>query len=91
MDWMIVYVTDNLNEAHIVAGRLEHEGIKAIVDYMAGRSAIGITLGSWGEVRVLVHPSDYDMAEAILSDEPDMLEPGDDTIIYDEGWDDDTD
>lgn len=91
-EWMIVYVTNDISEAHIVAGRLRHEGIMAIIDHLAGMQAFGITLGAWGEVRVLVHPADFDLAEEILFDESDRLEPGDENIIYDdEDWDDDTD
>lgn len=81
--WMIVYVTHDLSEAHIVAGRLKSEGMMAIVDHMAGRSAIGISIGNWGEVRVLVHPNDYELAESILfPDLPDELEEQTDDIIY---------
>lgn len=83
--WMIVYITHNLPEAHIIVGRLKSEGIMAIVDHMAGMSAIGVTIGAWGEIRVLVHPKDYDLAESILfPEEPDELEDGEDNpdIVY---------
>lgn len=89
-EWMVAYVTHNLSEAHIVAGRLKHEGIPAIVNHMAGRSAIGITIGAMGEVRVLVHPQDYDMAQDILFPEgPDELPDSthDENTIYLDDWD----
>lgn len=86
--WIVIYITHNLPEAHIVAGRLEHEGIPAIVDYMAGRSALGLTIGTWGEVRVLVHPDDYEIAHLILfPDEPDQLPNNTNDINY--IWNDD--
>ncbi len=65
-EWMTVYITYNESEAHIVAGRLKYEGIQALVHRAIGGSAIGITIGSLGEVRVLVHPPDYDAAMAII-------------------------
>ncbi len=71
MNWITVYVTSSMGEAHIVQGRLEHEGIPAFIHYAAGRSALGITIGQLGEIMVGVHPEDYDHAMAVL--EPDGL------------------
>lgn len=89
--WMIAYITNDIQEAGIVAGRLKHEGIMAILDHMPGMSAFGLTLGSWGEVRVLVHPNDYDLALDILNPPgPDQLEGGPEgDFIYNDEWDDD--
>jgi hypothetical protein len=90
--WMVVHVTHNMGEAHIMAGRLQSEGIPAILDHMAGRDAIGITIGTWGEVKVLVHPGDYDEAlDLLFPEEPDALHDGesDDVIYYHEDDDDD--
>ena len=87
---MIVYITHDLSEAHIVAGRLQSESIPAIVDHAAGRSAIGITIGSFGEVRVLVHPANYDRAIEILFPEGvDALPDNTNRIIY--HWDEEDD
>ncbi|MFW5691594.1 MAG: putative signal transducing protein [Chloroflexota bacterium] len=91
---MVAYVTQSIPEAQIIAGRLQHEDIPAVVDYMTGRDAIGLTVGLWGEVRVLVHPRDYDMAMAILfPDEPDELpeRTQEDDVIYYDDWDADDD
>ncbi len=88
-EWMVIYVTQHLNDAEIVAGRLKHEGIPAFVDHMAGRSAIGLTLGMWGEVKVLVHPTNYDVAcEILFPDEPDELPDSthDENTIYYDDW-----
>ncbi len=89
-NWMIVYITHNINEAHIVSGRLKHEGIENVVDHMAGRSAIGITIGSLGEIRILVHEQEYEHALDILDpEEPDALSADNDQMIF--GLDDDID
>jgi hypothetical protein len=87
-EWIAVYITHNLPEAHIVAGRLEYEGIPAMVNQAIGRSAIGITIGRMGEVAVLVHPADYDRALEILDPEgPDELPDSTADVTY--HWDDD--
>jgi hypothetical protein len=85
-EWIVTYVTNNMAEAQIVAGRLKHEGIMAILDYMAGMGAIGISIGNMGEVRVLVHPNDYPLAQDILFPDVDnaLVEGDEDTIYYDE-------
>lgn len=82
--WMIVYTTPNHAEAHIIAGRLQHEGIQAIVDHAIGSQAIGITVNLMGEVRVLVHPSDYDAAMDILEAEDDVpaLDDSNADVVY---------
>jgi hypothetical protein len=66
-EWKVVYKTNQSGDAQIVAGRLEHEGIPTVLDHMTGRDAIGITIGNWGEIRVLVPPEQYDLANEILS------------------------
>lgn len=82
-EWISVYLTHNPTEAHIVAGRLKHEGIQAMVHQEAGASAIGINIGNLGEVKVLVHPEDYDEALAIIDpEEPEALPETTDDIVY---------
>lgn len=84
-EWMVVYITYNFLEAQIVAGRLESEGIQALVYQEPGANAIGIRIGRMGEVKVLVRADDYDTAEAILfPDEPDILPDDTDRIIFDD-------
>lgn len=82
--WMVAYITYDLMEAHIIVGRLQHEGIMAIVDHLVGRAAFGITLGMWGEVRVLVHPADFEDSQIILFPEgPELLDdPNETDTIY---------
>lgn len=88
---MVVYVTYNLAEAHIVAGRLQSEGIGALVHQEPAGSAIGITFGPLGEIKVLVEAPDYDAALALLEDDAyDTLPADTDQIIFDdEEFDDD--
>lgn len=84
---MSVYSTYSLPEAHIVAGRLQHEGIPALVHAPIGSVAMGIDLGA---INVLVHPENYAPALEIL--DPQSLRALPDTtddITY--HWDDDDD
>lgn len=67
--WHIIYTTPDAAEAHIIAGRLRASGITAILDRAPGMASIGITIGTLGETRVLVHPADYHAASSILSDD----------------------
>ena len=66
-DWIAVYVTHNLPEAHIIVGKLRTYDILAIIHQEAVAAAIGITLGNLGEIKILVSPADYDRAAALLS------------------------
>jgi hypothetical protein len=82
--WMSVFTAYHLSEAQIVAGRLQHEGIPALVTYPTGGMAMGIYLG---EVHVLVHPEHYARAISILDPEAlDELPDSTDDITY--LWDD---
>lgn len=85
-EWLVVFMTNNLPEAHIIAGRLKHEGIPAWVHQQAGANAFGITVGLLGEIRVLVEPHHYDQARAIIEGETSPEELSDDNarIIYDD-------
>lgn len=82
-EWMVAYVTYNFHEAHIIAGRLQSEDVAAMVYQQAGANAMGIHIGSLGEIRVLVHPQDYDLALNILyPEESDALPDDVDQIIF---------
>lgn len=70
--WMVAYVTHDLPDAYVVAGRLEHHRIPTLVHYTPGAGALGIHIGTLGAVYVLVHPRDYDLAMAII--DPDAAE-----------------
>lgn len=65
-EWIAVFITHNLPEAHIVLGKLEANSVPAIIHQEAGASALGITLGNLGEIKILVSPSDVDRAASLI-------------------------
>ncbi|MCY4538352.1 MAG: DUF2007 domain-containing protein [Chloroflexi bacterium] len=64
--WIVVYITNNLQEAHVLAGKLKANEIPALIHQEAGATALGITLGNLGEIKILVMPADYERSERIL-------------------------
>ncbi len=85
--WIAVFITHNLPEAHIVLGRLRAHDIPAMLHQEAGAAAIGITLGNLGEIKVLVSPADAERAaDLIYADARDQLEDSNDKVrlIWDE-------
>ena len=87
--WIAIYMTNSIHEAHIVAGKLEANDIRVMIHQEAGAAALGITLGHLGEVKVLVDAADYEKAAALLSPDDDRrLEANTDKfqlIWYDDG------
>ena len=93
-DWIAIYVTHNLPEAHIIVGKLRTYDIPAMLHQEAGATAIGITLGNLGEIKILVSPADYDRAvELLLPEEVERMEANNDRIqlIWPDDVDDETD
>jgi len=83
MEWMIVYTTNDLADAHIVAGRLKVEGINSFIQRESLAGILGIAYGALGEVNVVVSPDDYDRALVLLEpDELPALSDDNDEIIY---------
>ncbi len=66
-------MTHNTSEAHIVAGRLRSEGIPTQILTYAGGAALGITVGVFGEVRLLVPADEAERARAILESVAELL------------------
>lgn len=64
--WLVIYVTNNLQEAHVLAGKLKANQIPALIHQEAGSTALGITLGNLGEIKILVMPADRERAERLL-------------------------
>lgn len=83
-DFRIVYVTNSDFDARVVAGLLETNGVPALVHQEPAGSAMGITIGLLGEVKVAVRPEDYERALDILDSTPD------ETLLPDATPDDDT-
>lgn len=64
--WIAAYITHSLQEAHILLGKLQANNVPAMIHQEAGATALGITLGNLGEIKILVSPNDYDQAVALL-------------------------
>ena len=67
--WMSVFTTNDENEAHIIAGELEANGIMARLH----QDLVGVAFDQSGEITVLVDHRDYDQALVLLSHA--LLEP----------------
>lgn len=65
-DWIAVAITHSLPEAHIMAGKLRANDVPAMIHQEPGAAALGITLGSLGEIKVLVDSADYEQAADLL-------------------------
>ena len=93
-DWIAVQITHNLPEAHIIVGKLRTFDIPAMIHQEAGATAIGITLGNLGEIKILVSPADYDRALALLlPEDTEQLESNNDKfqLIWPDDAETDTD
>ena len=84
--WWVIYETHLESDAHIVAGRLRAEGIPTQILSYAGASAIGITVGVFGEIRLLVPAVAAARARALL-EAPAELSADNDRIIFPPGED----
>ena len=79
--WVAVYVTHNLPEAHILLGKLKAHDLPAMLHQEAGATALGITLGNLGEVKILVAPSDSERAlELLYPEDSERIEASNDKI-----------
>lgn len=63
-----VWVTSGLLQAEIVKGKLEVNGIPALLQYESLGPVMGLTLDGLGEVRVLVPADKADIARALLEE-----------------------
>jgi formate dehydrogenase assembly factor FdhD len=78
----------NSDEAELVCGFLENEGIPARVEHADARSILPTNLGQLGDVRVFVAQEDEQRAMALLKQREDDYEKLDDegeTVVTDEG------
>lgn len=64
-----VYVAWGQPEAEIVRGRLESEGIPAILRYESAGLVYGLTVDGLGKVEVLVPAAFASVAKALLANE----------------------
>ncbi len=63
--WIDIYTTYDESEAAIISGFLENEGISSRVE-SSRVSQIPVSVGKIGEIRILVHPEDFDKAAKIM-------------------------
>jgi hypothetical protein len=67
----------NPAEAHLAKSRLELEGIEAcLLDEDMGNIFMGLLIGSTGGIRLQVHESDTNRAQAILESDAEDSSPG---------------
>ena len=64
-----VYCAANELEAQVVKGRLESEGIPALLSYDATGPVLGLAVGTLAEVRVLVPATLAERAQEILAED----------------------
>ena len=91
---MVVYIATSEPEAYIVAGRLKSEGIETFVHQEPIARAYGFSVGTLGEIKVLVGAEDYDQALEILEEDAEADNSEDTDIVpdddaYDDDYDDD--
>ena len=88
--WITIFTTHDLQEAHIIAGKLRSYDIESMIHTVPGASALGITIGNLGEINVLIESQFYDEAYDILfPDDGNELENTTDKVQY--IWQDDGD
>jgi Putative prokaryotic signal transducing protein len=66
-DWAVLTVVDPL-EAEVLKAALETAGIPAVARQEASGRIIGLTIGSMGEVSLLVPEDRLDEARALIAD-----------------------
>lgn len=65
--WEVVISTSGITNAHIIAGRLEAEGIPYQLKYDAAGTIYAVTVDGLGEVKILVPCTCLQWAQEILS------------------------
>jgi hypothetical protein len=67
-DLVVVYVSQGPLAAEVARGKLEANGVVAILKYEAVGRAFGLTVDGLGRVEVLVRPEDEDAALSLLEE-----------------------
>lgn len=84
----IAIITTSIPEATMIAERLRSLGIPAMMHHEAGASAFALSVGSYGQARVLVPESFFNRAAGLLESDPALLdEPEDEDDGSDEYYD----
>ena len=66
-----VYTASGQIQAHVIKGRLESEGIPALLRYNSGSTVFALTVDGLGEVEILVPRAQAARAREILSQSED--------------------
>lgn len=66
--WVVIRTNISPGEAVIIRGRLESEGIPAVVQQEAMGAVLGLTVGPLGSAKVLVPEPQAEQALAILAE-----------------------
>jgi Putative prokaryotic signal transducing protein len=85
--WVEIANTANSDEAELIQGFLEAEGIESQVEH-AEAHMLPTNVGQLGDVRVYVPAADTDRARALLQErdqEFEKLKDDDDTVVTDDG------
>ncbi len=64
-----IYTTGGLIKAQVIKSKLEHAGIRVLLDYESVGPVIGITVDGIGRVRVLVPTERAEEARALIEEE----------------------
>jgi len=83
-----IAVAPNSDEAEIICGFLENEGIPARVEHADARSILPANVGTLGDVRVFVAQDDEQRALALLQqreEEYEQLDDDGETVVTDDG------
>ena len=65
--WEVIFSTSGVTNAHIIAGRLEAEGVPTQLKYDIAGMIYAITIDGLGEVKILVPGIYREEAQKILS------------------------
>ncbi len=67
-DWILLKTVYNIAESEVIKGMLEAQEIKVLLEQEGAAKAIGLNVGSLGEIQILVKSSDKELANEVLSD-----------------------
>jgi ribonuclease-3 len=82
-DFVVIFTTSSDIEARVVRGLLEAHGVMSMVR-SEPRSVLPVSVGSLGEVRISVHPSEADEARRIIESHRTELKNGEVVRLRDE-------
>ena len=68
IDWVLIKKVYNQAESEVIKGMLEAQEIKVLLAQEGAAKAIGLNVGSLGEIQIHVRSSDAQLANKILSD-----------------------